>query len=75
MSNVKSDKSRREFVKSCARSVTAAMLGILGGGLLLRKHDKNWEELCINASLCDGCRVFSDCSLPPAKAVRKTTNL
>lgn len=75
MTSVKPDKSRREFLKSCARSVTAAMLGILGGGLLLRKHDKDWEDLCINASLCDGCRVFSDCYLPPAKAVRKTSKL
>jgi hypothetical protein len=73
MSKIKPKKTRREFLKSCARTIAVSTLGVLGGGLLLRKSD-NKTDTCINEYLCNGCRVFSNCNLPQAKAVRKTNN-
>lgn len=73
MSNLKTQKSRREFLKSCTRVFAATTLGVLGGGLLLRKSTSE-KDSCINEYLCNGCRVFSKCTLPQKTAVKNKIN-
>ncbi len=74
MSKLKPGKTRREFLRSCARTFAGTALGVLGGGLMLRKSDNETDNTCINEYLCNGCRVFSNCNLPQATAVKKRIN-
>ncbi len=75
MSFFEQTQSRREFLRRCARSISLIAIGLVGSTLLVRKQIKRSSQECINAGICDGCRVFSGCGLPQALSAKKESEL
>ena len=65
------NQSRREFLRTCARNVSIAGLGVLAAAMLIRKPDDEVDHHCISEGICDGCRVFSGCVLPQALSAKQ----
>ena len=59
------EQSRREFLRGAARYVTLGGLVFIGSTLFARNRSSS-PETCINLEICNGCRVFKRCELPPA---------
>jgi hypothetical protein len=62
---------RREFFKSCMRSVSLGILTLGGGALALRKQDMDDDHECIHRGICRGCGVFNSCRLPQALSAKE----
>jgi hypothetical protein len=62
--------SRREFLKTTGRF---AVLGafVYAGARLFRRTSFRLGETCINASICRGCTVYTDCGLPQALSAKQ----
>ena len=64
-------KNRREFIKSCFRLGIGAGLLLTGVALGIRKKsDSNENDLCQLSTPCQGCLIYSGCSLPRALTVK-----
>lgn len=74
MSLFEQTQSRREFLRRCARNISLIAIGLAGGTLFARKQIKRSSHECINEGICDGCRVFSGCLLPPALSAQKNAS-
>ena len=60
-------QNRRDFLRTAARLVLLTGVGALAVKLFRRES----VTACINNSVCGNCRVFSECGLPAARAVRR----
>lgn len=58
---------RRQMLSATARSAAAVGLAILSGGLLVRRLASGD---CRTDLPCEKCRVWRNCSLPPALDAR-----
>ncbi len=63
--------TRREFLRGASRYGFVSALAALAVKLALRsrKLDQNGST-CINRGPCSGCRLYVDCELPLAVAVK-----
>lgn len=69
---VEKTPDRRQFFKSCTRSVCLGILTLGGGTLVLRRNNEgNPHHSCINRGICRGCREFNACRLPQALSAKR----
>jgi len=70
--------NRREFLRSLGRKTAFGTLLLIGGKLMSRRQKTTEDsQSCINQGICDGCRRFSECTLPQAASAKvsmKTNN-
>ncbi len=63
---------RRQMLSATARSAAAIGLTILSGGLLARRLT---ADECRSDLPCEKCRIWRNCDLPPALALRSRHRL
>lgn len=62
--------SRREFLRTTGRFAVLGALAYAGARLLGRTSFR-LGETCINAGICRGCTVYTDCGLPQALSAKQ----
>ncbi len=61
---------RRRFITRALRNASMALLGIGGGGAIVKRRRLLREGKCLNQGICRDCTVFDDCGLPRALSTR-----
>ena len=64
-------EDRRRFLKSAIRSLALGAMAALGVTQFLKR--RRLAETCTEPDPCHGCRAFSSCGKPKARAARKTS--
>ncbi len=62
---------RREFIRSCGRSVLVGALALGALRLFIRKQVSLSGQTCVNHGVCAGCRAYRRCGLPQALSRRR----
>lgn len=62
--------TRRRFITRALRNASLALLGIGGGGAIVKRRRLLREGKCLNEGICRDCTVFDDCGLPRALSTR-----
>jgi hypothetical protein len=63
-------QTRREFLKTAARLLAAAGLGMVGLRII-GVGRKSLGEICVGEGGCKGCAAFAGCGLPAALSARQ----
>ena len=64
-------RSRRELFAGTLRYAALGLMAIASAGLYQKRQRLVREGKCTNMGICDGCKIFGDCSLPPAVSARE----
>ena len=59
-------QNRRQLFTSVLRYAALGVLGVVGGSVFAKKRRLAKRGICINREICRSCRIFEECSLPPA---------
>ena len=57
-------QTRRHWLMSAGRYAIVGLVGLLTGGLLIKRRKLLREGNCINRGICGGCQLYADCRLP-----------
>ena len=71
MSFLQKPMPRQEFLKTCMRNLTFALVSFLGLFLAYKKRDDKNAHVCINDGLCHGCGKYDGCILPRAISAKE----
>jgi len=59
-------QTRRHWLVSAGRYAVLGLVGLLTGGLLIKRRKLLRENHCINRGICGGCQLYANCRLPQA---------
>jgi hypothetical protein len=70
MTPAESPSSRRDWLADAARCAALAGIGMLAGGLVVKRALIGGDERCSGPIDCRRCSALADCSLPAASRAR-----